>query len=177
MHSWRILLLPYLDQQALYEQYDFSKSWDSPENLRLAKQMPAVYSFHGSYEAGKTVTTNYLAVTDENSSWPLASASVEDLEPITEEVPGVLVAENQGAAVHWMEPRDFLVEDMKLEINAPEGISSKYDQPAVLLSDGTLRRLNAEVGPSELMNLLKGYGDKQSWTPLEDGRDRPEAKR
>ena len=28
LHSWRTLLLPYLDQQSLYESIDFSKPWN-----------------------------------------------------------------------------------------------------------------------------------------------------
>lgn len=35
MHSWRVLL-PYLEQEALYDQYDFSEPWDGPNNRKLA---------------------------------------------------------------------------------------------------------------------------------------------
>jgi hypothetical protein len=44
MHSWRVLLLPYLEEEALYDQYDFDQPWDSPENLALANLMPQVYT-------------------------------------------------------------------------------------------------------------------------------------
>ena len=30
MHSWRVLILPYLEQQALYKRYNFDEPWDSP---------------------------------------------------------------------------------------------------------------------------------------------------
>ena len=36
LHSWRTLILPYLEQAALYEQIDLSKPWDAPENRHLA---------------------------------------------------------------------------------------------------------------------------------------------
>ena len=32
LHSWRTLLLPYLDQSPLYNRIDFSKAWDDPAN-------------------------------------------------------------------------------------------------------------------------------------------------
>ena len=35
MHSWRVLILPYLDQQQLYDQYDFSEPWNGPNNQQL----------------------------------------------------------------------------------------------------------------------------------------------
>src|SRR4051812_11083639 len=30
MHSWRVLLLPYLDQAGLYDAYNFGEPWDGP---------------------------------------------------------------------------------------------------------------------------------------------------
>ena len=35
MHSWRVLILPFLDQQSLYNQYDFREPWDGPHNIKL----------------------------------------------------------------------------------------------------------------------------------------------
>ena len=31
-HSWRVLILPYLEENELYNAYDFSQPWDSPRN-------------------------------------------------------------------------------------------------------------------------------------------------
>ncbi len=41
--SWRVHLLPYLDQKPLYEQFKLDEAWDSPNNAPLAKNMPDVY--------------------------------------------------------------------------------------------------------------------------------------
>ena len=41
--SWRVHLLPYLGQNALYKQFKLDEPWDSPNNIRLVNQMPAVY--------------------------------------------------------------------------------------------------------------------------------------
>jgi hypothetical protein len=38
--SWRVLLLPYLEQNELYRQFHLDKAWDSPENLPLLSKMP-----------------------------------------------------------------------------------------------------------------------------------------
>src|SRR5262245_66359 len=40
MHSWRVLILPDLDQQALYNDYNFSEPWDGPNNSRLLTRIP-----------------------------------------------------------------------------------------------------------------------------------------
>ena len=34
-HSWRIDVLPYLEQNALYNQYQFDEPWDSPTNKKV----------------------------------------------------------------------------------------------------------------------------------------------
>lgn len=46
--SWRVLLLPYLEQEQLYQQFHLDEPWDSPDNLSLLGQMPAVYAHHPS---------------------------------------------------------------------------------------------------------------------------------
>ena len=42
--SWRVLLLPYLDQRELYEQFKLDEPWDGPTNKKLVAKMPAIYS-------------------------------------------------------------------------------------------------------------------------------------
>ena len=41
--SWRVKLLPFLEEDSLYRQYRMDEPWDSPHNLEIAKQMPKVY--------------------------------------------------------------------------------------------------------------------------------------
>jgi len=43
LHSWRVLILPYLEQQALYEQIRLNEPWNSDHNKQFHDQMPAVY--------------------------------------------------------------------------------------------------------------------------------------
>ncbi len=42
--SWRVAVLPYLDQKALYDQFHLDEPWDSPHNRELVKRMPAVFT-------------------------------------------------------------------------------------------------------------------------------------
>ena len=41
--SWRVALLPQLDQLPLFQQIHLDEPWDSPHNRQFAEQMPAVY--------------------------------------------------------------------------------------------------------------------------------------
>ncbi len=42
MHSWRVLLLPYLERRTLYEKYRFDEPWNGPNNRKLALEKPAL---------------------------------------------------------------------------------------------------------------------------------------
>jgi prepilin-type processing-associated H-X9-DG protein len=44
-YSWRVAILPYLEQQELYNAYDFDEPWDGPNNRKLIERMPAVYAY------------------------------------------------------------------------------------------------------------------------------------
>ena len=61
-HSWRVLLLPFLDQEALYFKYRFDEPWDGPNNRKLLDSMPHVYT---DQPPGKLTDhfTRYAAVT------------------------------------------------------------------------------------------------------------------
>ena len=41
--SWRVHILPYLEEQALYDQFNLDEPWDSPHNKTLIDQMPEIY--------------------------------------------------------------------------------------------------------------------------------------
>jgi hypothetical protein len=52
--SWRVLLLPYLEQDNLYKQFHLNEPWDSEHNLALAETVVKVYTIPGQKEPGKT---------------------------------------------------------------------------------------------------------------------------
>ena len=43
MHSWRVLILPYLERRDLYEQYKFDEPWNGPNNSKLLASRPRLY--------------------------------------------------------------------------------------------------------------------------------------
>ena len=42
--SWRVAILPYIEQQALYNQFKLDEPWDSPHNIKLLPLMPRIYA-------------------------------------------------------------------------------------------------------------------------------------
>jgi hypothetical protein len=43
MQSWRVAILPFIEQPALVKQYDPREPWDSPKNRAISPMMPSVF--------------------------------------------------------------------------------------------------------------------------------------
>lgn len=57
-HSWRVLVLPYLDEKELFARYRFDEPWDGPNNRTLLDKMPSAYR-DPSFGEGASQFTNY----------------------------------------------------------------------------------------------------------------------
>jgi hypothetical protein len=58
--SWRVLILPYLDEEALFNQFSLTDSWDSESNRKLVDKMPTVYSPIGIGQKQGTPNRTYI---------------------------------------------------------------------------------------------------------------------
>ncbi len=54
--SWRVLILPYIEQQALFNEFKLDEPWDSNHNKKLLAKMPKVYSIPGKNKPEDTET-------------------------------------------------------------------------------------------------------------------------
>ena len=108
MHSWRVLILPYLGEMALYNKYNFNEPWNGPNNSKLAAQIPAVFrcAAHPKETGAASSETHYFAVVDPVTAWQNGAA-----RPIAQFTDGIsktiTVIEASGLATNWMEPRDL----------------------------------------------------------------------
>jgi Protein of unknown function (DUF1559) len=59
-HSWRVELLPYLGQKALYDQYRLNEPWDSENNKKVLAQMPDV--FRSPYDDPKSTNSAFYVL-------------------------------------------------------------------------------------------------------------------
>ena len=58
--SWRVAILPYLDEGALYKEFKLDEPWDSEHNKKLIEKMPKVFEAPGTVLArGKTFLRSF----------------------------------------------------------------------------------------------------------------------
>lgn len=102
-HSWRVLILPFLGQRALYDRYRFDEPWNSPLNREIANEMPDVYRCPSRTD--RMPHTSYVAITGEQTMWPdgrgRSKAELADAPDST-----VLLTEFEPTGIHWMAPDD-----------------------------------------------------------------------
>lgn len=104
LHSWRTLILPYLEQQALYDTIDLSKPWNDPSNKKAfetdlsAFRCPSVPRVQGH--------TAYLAVVAPGGCFQPTKS--RQLSEITDgnNLTLMVVEVDAESAVHWMSPAD-----------------------------------------------------------------------
>jgi prepilin-type processing-associated H-X9-DG protein len=151
MHSWRVLILPYLEQNNLYEQYRFEEPWDSPHNKALAGMMPSVYRCPTHAEPGNLLTSYAMLVGPHAISDGPRPRRPQDITHGTSNT--IMVAEAANEDINWLEPRDLNAENMEFAIvgQGRHGISSYHSLGGhssganVLFCDGSVQFLNGST--------------------------------
>jgi hypothetical protein len=59
--SWRVLILPYIEQQNLFNKFNQNEPWDGPTNKPLLSFMPKMYLSSGNYDVNTAFKTTFLA--------------------------------------------------------------------------------------------------------------------
>jgi prepilin-type processing-associated H-X9-DG protein len=106
MHSWRVLLLPYLgdEEAALYKRYNLDEPWDGPNNQRLLAVCPSVYVCPIYGQSVRQSTASYAAVVGKNALWLGDRPREYSNIPYSKTVATVEVT---NLNIPWTEPRDL----------------------------------------------------------------------
>ena len=161
MHSWRVLILPFLEQEALYRKYRFDEPWDGPNNRKLASTVLDVFNCPSQSDDPSTMTS-YVVILGPSTAWPGdKSTRWRDFADGTSNT--LLVVEVKGSGIHWMEPRDLHVVQMSPRVNPPagQGISSAHPGGAnVAWADGSVQFLPESMRRGDLKALLTIAGEE-----------------
>lgn len=163
MHSWRVLLLPYLEEGDRYQQYDKNQPWDSQYNLAITARMPAVFACPADENAAASGETSYLVIVGDETMFPgIEPATKGDVSDGLANT--IMVVEVAKTSVPWTKPADLDIRSLTFEINgrgAGEEISSMHPGGAVFATgDGSTYFLPDATPPSIVQALVTARGDE-----------------
>jgi hypothetical protein len=181
MHSWRVLILPYLGYKDLYEQYEFNEPWDGPKNKKLMVSCPCVYfcPYDKYAYVSRGVFTSYAAIIGSGTVW-----SDEEINRADEKAANtILLVEVAGQNVAWTEPRDAILASSRPASSSAATISIHHVLDPeyfhrvptaganVLLANGSVRLLTKDMlTPDAIPDLFKVGGFREEYLATKNGR-------
>lgn len=150
LHSWRTLILPFLEQQHLYESVDLSKPWHDPANEAAFKTAVPVY-LCPSAEIDEIHTTYMGMVGPDACLHPTKPRSLSEITDGTSETLMVIETSPQQA-VHWMAPQDEGVQFL-LSFNEEDELDHDFGMN-VLFADGSARFVTAAMSDAARQALV-----------------------
>jgi hypothetical protein len=152
--SWRVAILPFLDQEALYHRFHLNEPWDSPHNKILLNQMPEVYA--------PVVRTDEPRGSTYYQLFTGPGALFEDergpsLKDISDGTSSTLLVAEAGSPVPWTKPEDILFDKDK---PLPKLGRQFNDGFHVAFADASARFLGKEIDPETLRALITSSGEE-----------------
>jgi prepilin-type N-terminal cleavage/methylation domain-containing protein len=156
--SWRVSLLPYVEQKALYDQFHLDEAWDSEHNKTLIDQMPEMYLDPSSGLLSIDGKTHYLGVTGKGMLFDgtVKGRSIKTIVDGTSNTIAVLQVDDDHAVI-WTKPEDW-------EVNAENplaGIGMLH--AGVFLAgfcDGHVQGISPSIDGTVFKALLTAAGEE-----------------
>ena len=155
MHSWRVLILPYLTnyQQWLANEYDMEQPWDSQHNSSLLRQMPFEFSSPND-TADSSTETSFMIVAGPGTAFS-GSEWINKKDILDGPKNTILVVEAAGQNVPWTQTQDLDFEAINFSTNQVGGLNSEHSEGVtVLFADGSVHFIPKEAKPEHVEALF-----------------------
>lgn len=156
-HSWRVAILPLINQSELFNEYHFDQPWDSPQNLEVANKMPEVYRTSRNDKA----STSFVMLTGDGAFDSLGKPA--SFTNITDGTSNTIAILQSGVEVPWTKPEDF---SYTAGGPLPELSSSRL----VGMADGAVKQLTKLTEEEFHILITRAGGEVTPQGLLEDPR-------
>lgn len=147
LYSWRVAILPYLEQAALYEQLNKDEPWDSAHNKPLLEKVPAV--FHSPIDPADSNNSSYFVFTGASTLFgnPNGTGMVE----ITDGTSNTFAIVEAKRDIHWAKPEDIPFDPEK---PVPE-LGGRYEEGFLAgMGDGSVKLWRGKIDAQTLKLLI-----------------------
>ena len=153
--SWRIKLLPFIDQKSLYDEFNLEEPWDSDHNKKLVERMPSLFASPNDAELIAQGKTRYVALV--GKGFLFDGKKGPNAREITDGVGNtiMIVEVCRDRAVIWTKPDDLEV-DMNDVLAGLKG--SRAGGFHAVLADGAVRFISESIHVDKLKALFTKAG-------------------
>jgi prepilin-type processing-associated H-X9-DG protein len=150
--SWRVAILPYIEQQGLYNKFKLDEPWDSPHNKALINEMPATYQCPSRPVTAPGQTT-YQVFVGPGALFEQGKAT--GIADVTDGTSNTMMVVEAKEAMPWTKPDDlkfdpFAAADPSLYgtfSNHPGGFNAGF-------ADGSVRFIKRSISPVVFKALI-----------------------
>jgi hypothetical protein len=146
--SWRVAILPYIEEYPLYQRFHLDEAWDSPHNKRLLKEMPRTYAPVARVDP-LPFTTHFQAFVGPGSVFD-GKEGTNIMDVVDAFKPTLMIAE-ADQPVLWTKPEDIPYDsaDRLQKLGGPF-----TDGTYVCFADGSVRFVKRTITPEKLRALI-----------------------
>jgi prepilin-type processing-associated H-X9-DG protein len=170
-HTWRISMLPNIEQPQVAEAYNWAEPWDSPHNSQLLSAQIDIFQCpggHSLFQERRPVTTSYFAVVGPQTVWPpnrgLQLNEITDRRDQT-----ILLLEASGLEVPWGKPQDLSYDEaVSILTSEPDDRVAHIGGVNAAFADGSVRFLPVPMNRKMAEALLTARGGERiDWSTFE----------
>jgi hypothetical protein len=151
--SWRVALLPYLEEQSLFDQFDLTVAWNAAPNAALLDLMPDV--LRGPLDSPSSIFAHYV-----RGSGPNTLLEGINAVRLPQDVPDgtsntLLVGEFAGSSLPWTAPSDLPIAAPVPALGTPGFFASDVATGAAFaFADGSVHFLSPDNDSDTLYRLF-----------------------
>jgi prepilin-type processing-associated H-X9-DG protein len=158
--SWRVAILPYIEQDNLYKQFHLDEPWDSEHNKKLLAQMPKLYAATGQKHPAEPFETFYQVFTGKGTMFE-GTQGIKFTD-VTDGLSYTLMIVEAADAVPWTKPDDLRYSPdkplPKLGGQFPGGCNAAF-------GDGSVKFLSQSIDEKTLRALITRNGGENVSLP------------
>ncbi len=157
--SWRVAILPFIEQNNLYKQFKLDEAWDSEHNKQFSQVAIKTYMDPRGDYTGKMHHTHYKVFVGGGS--PFDTLGSKKLQQISDGTSNTLMVVAAGDPVPWAKPEDFPF-DPKKEL--PD-LKKPFAELLFGLCDGSVRMVRPDQ-VKDFDGLMKLLIQADDGTPI-----------
>jgi hypothetical protein len=153
--SWRVAILPFIEEGTLYKEFHLEEPWDSEHNKKLISRMPAVYRCP-LRKPGNADMTTYLAPVGKDTVFPADGRRIRFSDIMDGTSNTIMIVDaDEDRAVVWTRPDDWPFDPDKPRAGLTTHPAGAFP---VLFCDGSIHFLRDTIDKETLRALFTRAG-------------------